>query len=98
MDYLAQKFSQEQLARIIYTWIIATAMTCLLIPLFGAGNSHILYVILFLSTGWLVWNSRKLIRKPVNNFSFRPVFISINIYILVIMLALSVERLLLFYL
>lgn len=94
---LTEKFSHEQLARITYLWIIATAMACLLIPLFGVGNSYILYLILFLSAGWLVWNSRTLLHKPLNNFSFRPVFISINIYILVVMLALSIERLLLFY-
>jgi hypothetical protein len=68
-------------------------MACLLIPLFGVGNSSILYLILFLSAGWLVWNSRKLLYRSINNFSFRPVFISINIYILVVMLALSIERL-----
>lgn len=95
---LTQKFTPEQLARITYIWIISTAMACLLIPLFGIGNSSALYLILFISAGWLVWNSRKLLHGSFNNFSFRPVFKSINIYILIVMLALSIERLLIFYL
>jgi protoheme IX farnesyltransferase len=95
---LTQKFTPEQLARITYMWIIATAMACLLIPFFGVGHSSALYLILFISAGWLVWNSRKLLHKSLNNFSFRPVFKSINIYILVVMLALSIERLIVFYL
>jgi protoheme IX farnesyltransferase len=95
---LTQKFTPGQLARITYIWIIATAMACLLIPLFGIGNSSALYLILFISAGWLVWDSRKLLHRSFNNFSFRPVFKSINIYILIVMLALSIERLLIFYL
>ncbi len=94
---LTEKFSPPQLARITFAWIIATAMACLLIPLFGLGDTIILYLVLALSAIWLVWKSRKLLHHPKNNFSFRPVFHTINIYILVIMFALSVEKLILSY-
>lgn len=94
---LTEKFSPPQLARITFVWIIATAMACLLIPLFGIGNTAILYLVLAASALWLVWKSRKLLHQPVNNFSFRPVFHTINIYILVVMFALSLEKLVLSY-
>lgn len=94
---LTEKFSPPQLARITFVWIISTAMACLLIPLFGIGNTPILYLVLAASAIVLVGKSRKLLHLPGNNFSFRPVFHTINIYILVVMFALSVEKLILSY-
>ncbi len=90
---LTSKFSLKQLARITFMWITGTAAACLFIPLYGIGTSLLLMLALFASAAYLLWSSRKLlgecVDRPVFNFAFRGV----NVYILLVMFSLSMDRL-----
>lgn len=87
-------FSREQLRRITFVWIAATAITCLLIPLFGLVHYALVLIGLVALTLWLMWNSSRMIRPRAKSFSFGLAFREINIYALLILLLISVDRLL----
>jgi protoheme IX farnesyltransferase len=91
---LTQVFDQNQIARLTFMWTLATALSCLMIPLFGIGNSPIIHYILYVAAIWLLWSSRGLLKPRKEQRSFKKMFMRINIYILVVMLSLSIDRLL----
>ncbi len=91
---LTRSFSVPQLARITFMWILATAAACIVIPLFGAGHSLLLILGLFLAAIWLVWSGAKLVRNINAGVSFGFAFKDINIYMMLVMAMLSLDRLL----
>lgn len=90
---LSQKFSQEQLTRITFMWIVATAVTSILIPLFGLVQNQIINLGLFIAGSWLSWNSFKFLMSNREKISFRFVFKEINIFALTVVVLLSVDKL-----
>ncbi|NOX37531.1 MAG: protoheme IX farnesyltransferase [Calditrichaeota bacterium] len=90
---LTTRFSPPQLARITYAWILATSLTCLAIPLYGLGHSYLVYIALAGSAIWLVWSSRILLKDSLNTQVFYLAFREVNIFILLIMIFLTLDRL-----
>lgn len=82
-----------QLGRLTFIWIVATAVSIILMPLFGLGNSSVIYILLFLSSIVLIWNSTDLLRKSKVETAHKIAFKGINIFILIVMFLLSVEKL-----
>ena len=83
-----------QLGRLTFIWIVATAFSIILMPLFGLGNSNIIYFLLFTASTVLIWNSTGLLRKSKIQTAHKIAFRGINIFILIVMFLLSVEKLL----
>lgn len=69
----------DQIARLTYTWIIATAVTCLAIPLFGDVSPGVSFGLL-LAGVWLVWKSAGILRGATQP-RYRLAFKQINLYI-----------------
>ncbi len=90
---LTRKLSQDQLARITFAWILATASACLFIPLYGVGDSRWLLFGLVIAAIWLVKNSFKLVLPETPPAQFLFAFKHINIYILLVMGMLALDRL-----
>lgn len=90
---LTSLFSREQLGRLTFMWIVATAGASLFMPLFGLGNSAVIFLLLFLSAAGLVWTSTILLRPRSRKFSFLPAFKGINYFILSVMILLTIDRL-----
>lgn len=90
---LTQKFSPEQLTRITFMWIVATAVTSLLIPLFGLVQNEIINFGLLAAGFWLSWNSFKFLFTNRETITFRYAFKEINIFALVVVVLLSVDKL-----
>ncbi len=90
---LTRIFAPDQLARITFMWISATVVTCLMIPLFGKLQSPIIGFSLFAAGVWLVWNSFKLIRYTKEKIYFKMAFREINIFALLVVLLLSLDKL-----
>ncbi|MFQ5510457.1 MAG: protoheme IX farnesyltransferase [Candidatus Krumholzibacteriia bacterium] len=81
MPSLTRIFGLDQLARITFMWIFATAVTCLVIPLFGI-ILHAWVNIGLLGAGlWLVVRTAKILRRPASAISFRLAFRQINLYV-----------------
>jgi protoheme IX farnesyltransferase len=93
---LTRIFNSIQLSRITFIWILATAVTSLLIPLFGIVKHPGFYLALLASGIWLTWNASKLFRVDVEKINFRFAFKDINIFVLLVMLIISLDQILIF--
>lgn len=90
---LTKVFSEEQLSRITYIWIIALAISSLLIPLFSF-SANLVSILLLLAAGlWLVYKSQNVIKDYLNKIVFRKAFYLINIYVLIVVVIISVDKL-----
>lgn len=90
---LTQIFNSEQLARITFIWIIATAVTCILIPLFGVIKISAFNYGLLLAGIWLILKAFKLLKSAKERINFRFAFIDINVFALIVVALVSIERL-----
>ena len=94
---LTQIFNPDQLARITFTWITATVVTCLMIPLFGRLQSSFIGYGLLLAGIWLVWNSFKLVRFNKERIYFTAAFREINIFAILVVILLSLDKLIIIF-
>lgn len=89
---LTQIFSPQQLSRMTSLWMIATAMTCFLLPIFNVVQWPGINLALIVASFWLVWKALGLFlpvkNKPVAGNAFK----FINIYALVVILLIVLEK------
>ncbi|RJP58828.1 MAG: protoheme IX farnesyltransferase [Ignavibacteriales bacterium] len=90
---LTKIFSDAQLSRITYMWIIALAISSLLIPLFSFNANIITAVLLLVAGFWLVYKSINVIKDYLNKRVFRKAFLLINVYVLIVVIIISVDKL-----
>jgi len=91
---LTQIFNQQQLGRITFIWIIATAVTGLLLPLFQISQNGYINLSLLLAAIWLSYKSFSLIRNTVERTSYKFAFKGINYFALFVVLMVSIDKLL----
>lgn len=91
---LTRIFTPAQLRRITFTWVFATAVACLVIPLFGLVTSYAVRVGFLIAGIWLVWKAFVLLRSHHSEFSLRLTFNFINAYVLLVMFLLTLDHLL----
>jgi protoheme IX farnesyltransferase len=90
---LTKMFSSEQLCRITFTWIVALAVSCIMIPFFGIVNNPVINILLIALGLWLIWKTRKLISIQYSRMTFRFAFREINTFVLIVVVLLSVNKL-----
>lgn len=90
MPVITEIFTEKQIVRVTFIWLLATAYSCLLIPLF-ITNSTVINIFLLIATMWLVWNSFYLLKEKNKTISFT--FVKINIYAFIVISLLSLDRL-----
>jgi protoheme IX farnesyltransferase len=88
---LTQKYSKKQLVRISYVWIVALAVTTLMIPYFGLNHNIWTNALLLLAGVILVWRTGKIINLYKENLQLKFAFRDINIYVLTVVLVLSID-------
>lgn len=88
---LSRIFSREQLSRIVFNWIVATAVSSLFISVSGMISTSVINFSLLGVSLWLIWNGIRLFRKKEGLYRFA--FNRINIYLFFIMLLLSLDKL-----
>jgi protoheme IX farnesyltransferase len=93
LPLLSNIFSNKQIRRITFIWIFASAVTCLMIPLYGS-SFHIINIPIVATAVWLGWSGVNLVNKKKSRYSYAHTFNKINIFMLVIMSLLNLERLL----
>jgi protoheme IX farnesyltransferase len=91
---LTTVFTTGQLSRVTYVWIAATAAACLLFPLFGTVHSALVSFCLVAADAWLVWNAKGLLWERSAGRTLTSAFREINIYALVVISLLSLDRVL----
>jgi len=91
---LTETFSDLQLSRISYIWIVALAATCMLIPLFGVTHNMMTNVILFAAGVLMVYRTGIYIRQYSEVKFLKLAFLNVNIYVLVVVFLLSIDKIL----
>lgn len=87
-------FSAKQIRRIIFIWLLSTGVSSLIIPLLGLLNSVFFCLLLVALVSWLFWNTLIFIRSHDDKDSLRATFMKLNIYAVLVISLLSVDRLL----
>ena len=90
---LTNVLNRKQLGRLTFILIVATAIAIVFLPLYGLGKSQIVYILIFIIAILLIWNSIYLLRPESAKFSYRSAFKGINLFILLIMFLLALDRL-----
>lgn len=91
---LTDYFSKEQIFRLTFIWMIALAVESLVLPLFNLIDNPIFNYGLIITAFWLIWNSTKLIKKNEDNKILLSGFRTINTFILLVVVQLSIDKLL----
>jgi protoheme IX farnesyltransferase len=88
-------FSERQLSRITFIWIVALAISVLLIPSFAISSSVITGILLIAMGIWLTLQTKTILYRYFSKISFKKAFLQINIYVLMVVFLLSIDKLLL---
>jgi protoheme IX farnesyltransferase len=91
---LTRIFTPAQLSRITFTWICATATSCMLIQLFGIVESLTIRGGFFIVAFWLVWKGSRLLKVRSQELPFHFTFKTINAYALMVLFLLALDHLL----
>ncbi len=86
---MTRMFSKPQFARIIYVWMITTAVACVSMPLFGVSSETWIAAGLVLSSLWLGWHATRMVRTNGEVLAFSH----INVYALLVISLLSISGL-----
>ncbi|MEZ4688697.1 MAG: protoheme IX farnesyltransferase [Ignavibacteria bacterium] len=90
---LTNIFSSRQLINITFCWIILTIVIALSFNFFGIMNYNVTSIFLVLLCGWLLYHSLIFLRSGGDNKGFKNMFIRINIFALLIITSLSLDKL-----
>jgi protoheme IX farnesyltransferase len=85
---LSQHLSQEQIARLVFAWTIVTAVSCLLLPLFGVVGSYPVLALLALGAVWLAWKAAGILGP---RGSFRSAFVNVNLFAALVILLMALD-------
>ena len=92
---LTQVFNHSQLSRITFIWIISTAVTGLMIPLFGIVSELWINLGLFVGGALLTWKAFGLLVDSKDFSVFRLNFRYINYFALFVVFLVSIDKLIL---
>jgi len=95
---LTDRFSDQKIARFAFSFMVLSAISCIAIPFFNPESSLFLYFSLILFSLWLLWSNRKLLRYKKKDHLLRNAFMKINLYVLFVMVALTIDRIFNFHL
>jgi protoheme IX farnesyltransferase len=90
---LTQIFNMNQLSRITFVWVAATFAAGTLLPLFGLIKNSFIYLGILAAGVWLMWNALILLKPAKEKIWFKLAFREINIFVIVVVLLLSIEKL-----
>ena len=90
---LSKLFSEIQIRRVTFIWIAALSTTCMLIPVFDLSSSLIITTLLLVLGFWLVFKTKDLLNDSIQRVQFRKAFGNINIYVLLVVVLLMIDRL-----
>lgn len=89
---LTDVFSVKQIHNITLIWMLATIMVALLLPVFHVLSSQILIWSLLATSLFIIPNSFVLL-KDYDQLAVRKLFLRLNLYFLLIMIMISIDKL-----
>jgi len=89
---LTAKFNKKQLSRITFSWIVALALSCLLLPFYELTNNVFTSVFVLLSGVILIFYSVKILKpEDLKRKFYRMAFIRLNLFVLIIIFSISLD-------
>ena len=85
-------YSSRQIKNITFIWILATAVSALMLPAFDVVESWAVMAGLLISSIWLVGQFIRLLSVPDLAFSPIKYFMKINYFVLAVIILLSLDR------
>lgn len=92
---LTSLFSKDQLARVTFIWILATAISSLFLLMVSLVQTEIVKYLIVLSVILLAVNSLKLLKYSEEYLSVRIAFRNINFFVLFVVSIISIDKLIL---
>jgi protoheme IX farnesyltransferase len=89
---LTTYFTQTQLKRLIFVWILATAFAVMIIPVAGLISSNLIMALLLASSLWIVYSFYILMRRQ--HLNLRSAFMQINLFLMLVLILFSLDSLL----
>lgn len=89
---LTDVFSIKQIHFITLIWMLSTVMVALLLPLFEVLSSQVSIWILLIMSAWIIFYSFPIL-KNYDRLSVRKLFLQLNLYFLIIMIMIGIDRL-----
>ena len=89
---ITQVYSSRQIKNITFIWILATAVSALMLPAFDVVDSWIVMSGLLISSIWLVGQFTRLLSTRELPFSPIKYFMKINYFVLAVIIFLSLDR------
>ena len=90
---LTKIYTSLQISRITFVWIAALAVSCVAIPIMNNSTNPYTVALLMLLGVWLVWSSKDILSTYFEKIIFRKAFIRINIYVLIVLILISLDKL-----
>lgn len=90
---LTKIFSNGQLSRITFIWIVALSVSGLLIPVFNVSSSIFSLLAMIMCGLWLLLETKAILSRYLEKINFRKAFISVNLYVLAVILIISFDKL-----
>ena len=91
---ITKTLSRKQIGRIIFVWLWSAGVSFLIVPFFGLLNSFFSCLLSVGATSWLFWNTFVFIRSVDDERSLKATSLKLNIYAVLVISLLSVDRLL----
>lgn len=88
---LTSYFSEAQLKKLIFVWVLATAFSVMIIPVAGVISSGVIVALLLASSVWIVYSFFILMKKQQLNL--RKAFLEINLFLMLVLILFSVDSL-----
>jgi len=89
---LTDVFSTKQIHYITLIWMLSTIMVALLLPIYGVISSQVSIWILLVLSVWIIYHSFPILKK-YDRLSVRKLFLQLNLYFLLIMIMISIDKL-----
>jgi protoheme IX farnesyltransferase len=90
---ISKVFNTRSLKSLTYVWIIATSVSTLMFPLFNIITIPLLLFIIFFLNIWLVITFTRITFNLQIGINFKRAFATINVFMLVILLLITIEAL-----
>jgi heme o synthase len=84
-------YSDNQIKNTTFIWTMATAVTALMLPVFGIMDTAVMSAGLLAATVWLIYIFAGLLKRTDEKFNPRYYFIKINYFVLFVLISLSID-------
>lgn len=89
---ITKVYTSRQIKNITFVWILATAISALMLPVFDVVESWIVMAGLLISSIWLIGQFTRLLSLKELPFSPIRYFMKINYFVLAVIIFLSIDR------